>query len=123
MPWVAVGAILAALAIAAGAFGAHALSSRLDAHALALWETAARYLMYGALGTLAVGIYARQPQGSGWAADVAGWCLVVGAVIFSGTVGALALGSPRWFGAITPIGGLLLIAGFLIFAWSALRLG
>ena len=51
----------------------------------------------------------------------AGWSLLVGAVIFSGTVGLLALGGPRWLGAITPVGGTLLILGFALFAWSAIR--
>jgi uncharacterized membrane protein YgdD (TMEM256/DUF423 family) len=120
MPWIAIGALGAALAVAAGAFGAHALAARLDAHSLALWETAARYLMYGALGILALGLAARQSPGRGF--DAAGWCLVAGTVVFSGTVGALALGSPRWLGAVTPLGGLLLIAGFAVFGWAALRL-
>jgi uncharacterized membrane protein YgdD (TMEM256/DUF423 family) len=120
MPWIALGAFGAALAVAAGAFGAHALAGRLDAHALSLWETAARYLMYGALGLLALGLAARPAPPRGLAA--AGWCLLAGTLIFSGTVGALALGGPRWLGAVTPIGGLLLIAGFLLFGWAALRL-
>jgi uncharacterized membrane protein YgdD (TMEM256/DUF423 family) len=119
MPWIALGAFGAALAVAAGAFGAHALAARLDAHALALWETAARYLMYGALGILALGLAARQSPARGFGG--AGWCLLAGTLLFSGTVGALALGSPRWLGAITPLGGLLLIAGFLLFGWAALR--
>lgn len=120
MPWIALGAFGAALAVAAGAFGAHALAGRLDAHSLSLWETAARYLMYGALGLLAVGLASRPAPARGLAA--AGWCLLAGTLIFSGTVGLLALGGPRWLGAITPIGGLLLIAGFVLFGWAALRL-
>lgn len=119
MPWIAVGAFGAALAVVAGAFGAHALAGRLDAHALSLWETAARYLMYGALGILAVGLAARSSNRN---LAAAGWCLLSGTLIFSGTVAALALGGPRWLGAITPIGGLLLIAGFVLFGWVALRL-
>jgi len=119
MPWIALGAFGAALAVAAGAFGAHALAARLDAHSLSLWETAARYLMYRALGTLALGLAARQSPARGF--GPAGWCLVAGTLIFSGTVGMLALGGPRWLGAVTPIGGLLLIAGFLVFGWAALR--
>lgn len=116
--WIAAGAFLAALAIAAGAFGAHGLADRLEPRALELWETAARYLVYAAFGLIAVGL-AGDRLGRG--AAVAGWALAAGAVIFSGTVAALALGAPRWLGAITPIGGLLLIAGFLALAWSALR--
>ncbi len=119
MPWIAVGAFGAALAVIAGAFGAHALAARLDAHALSLWETAARYLMYGALGILAIGLAARSANRS---LAAAGWCLLSGTLIFSGTVASLALGGPRWLGAVTPIGGLLLIAGFVLFGWAALRL-
>ena len=116
--WTAAGALLAALAVAAGAFGAHALAARLDARALALWETAARYLMYCGLGLALLGLFARQAPPS-TALRAAGWCLLAGAVVFSGTVFALALGGPRWLGAVTPIGGTLLIAGFLLFAWAA----
>lgn len=116
--WVATGAFLAAVSIAAGAFGAHGLADRLEPRALELWETAARYLMYGAFGLIAVGL-AGERLGRG--AGLAGWALLAGAVIFSGTVAALALGAPGWLGAVTPIGGLLLIAGFLVFAWSVLR--
>jgi uncharacterized membrane protein YgdD (TMEM256/DUF423 family) len=117
--WVATGAVLAAAAIAAGAFGAHGLKARLTPEALALWETAARYLFYSALGLMIVGVAGERGLGRGTAA--AGACLLAGGLIFSGTVGALALGAPRWLGAVTPVGGLLLIAGFLVFAWSALR--
>ena len=118
--WVASGAVLCALSVAGGAFGAHALADRLDAHALQLWETAARYLMYGGLGVVLAGLAAaRWPDAAFPRAAAA---LLVGALIFAGTVAALALGAPRWLGAVTPIGGLLLILGFLLFAWSAWRL-
>ena len=116
--WIAAGAFLAAVAIAAGAFGAHGLADRLEPRALELWETAARYLIYAAFGLIAVGL-AGDRLGRG--AVVAGGSLAAGAVIFSGTMAALALGAPSWLGAITPIGGLLLIAGFLALAWSVLR--
>src|SRR5262249_56058589 len=100
MPWIALGAFGAALAVAAGAFGAHALAARLDAHSLALWETAARYLMYGALGILALGLAARQSPTRGF--GPAGWCLVAGTLIFSGTVGMLALGGPPRLAPLPP---------------------
>ena len=115
--FVAAGALYAALAVAAGAFGAHTLAGRLDPQSLGLWESAARYLMYGGLGLIACGVLERV-----WAERLlvaAGWCLAVGAVVFSGTVFVLALGGPRIFGAITPVGGLLLIAGFAAIAWAA----
>lgn len=117
--WVAAGAILCALAVGAGAFGAHALATRLDAHALQLWETAARYLVYGGFGVLLAGLAAaRWPEAGFGRAAVA---LLAGAVVFSLTVFVLALGGPRWLGAVTPLGGTLLIVGFLLFAWSAWR--
>lgn len=108
----AAGAALAALAIAAGAFGAHALEKRLDARALANWETAARYHMYAALAVMGLGLAAAH----GLRVVTPGWVLVAGAAVFSGTVYALALGSPRWFGAITPIGGTLMLVAL---AWAA----
>ncbi|HEX7185257.1 MAG TPA: DUF423 domain-containing protein [Thermoanaerobaculia bacterium] len=113
------GALLGAVSVIAGAFGAHALAARLEPRALELWETAARYLMYSALAMVLVGLFGR--QGAARGVDGAGWCLLAGSLIFSGTVAALALGGPRWLGAVTPIGGTLLIVGFLIFAWAALR--
>lgn len=117
--WVATGAALAAIAVVAGAFGAHGLRARLDAHHLELWETAARYLIYGGLGVLGVGLFALHGDRRGL--DAAAVCLVAGSVVFSGTVGALALGAPRWLGAVTPLGGLLLVLGFALLAWTAAR--
>lgn len=117
--WIFLGALLGAVSVIAGAFGAHALAARLEPRALELWETAARYLVYGALAMALVGLLGRQGVVRG--VDGAGWCLLLGSLIFSGTVAALALGGPRWLGAVTPIGGTLLILGFLIFAWAALK--
>jgi uncharacterized membrane protein YgdD (TMEM256/DUF423 family) len=117
--WIFLGALLGAFAVIAGAFGAHGLAARLDSRSLELWETAARYLMYGALSLVLVGLFAR--QGAARGVPGAGWFLLLGSLIFSGTLFGLALGGPRWLGAVTPIGGTFLIAGFLIFAWAALR--
>jgi uncharacterized membrane protein YgdD (TMEM256/DUF423 family) len=119
--WTAVGALLIALAVVAGAFGAHALAARLDARGLGLWETAVRYLVYSGLGLALLGVWARQARAEGGTARAAGWCLLTGAVVFSGTVFGLALGGPRWLGAVTPLGGTGLILGFLLFAWGAWR--
>jgi uncharacterized membrane protein YgdD (TMEM256/DUF423 family) len=118
--FLAIGALLAALSVLAGAFGAHGLEARLEPASLELWETAARYLMYSGLGLILVGLAAERWARSGF--EAAGWSLFIGALIFSGTVAALALGAPRWLGAVTPIGGVLMIAGFLLFAWTALKL-
>lgn len=118
MNWIFLGALGAALSVALGAFGAHGLASRLDARGLELWETAARYLMYGSIALVLVGLYG---QPGARRIDAAAWCLFLGSLIFSGTVAALALGGPRVLGAVTPIGGTLMIVGFLLFAWAALR--
>ena len=118
MNWIFLGAMGGALSVALGAFGAHGLASRLDARGLELWETAARYLMYGSIALVLVGLYG---QPGARRADAAGWCLFLGSLVFSGTVAALALGGPRILGAITPIGGTLMIVGFLLFAWATLR--
>lgn len=110
-PGAVFGAVLLAFAVAWGAFGAHALSGRLDTRGLELWETAARYLVIGGIGLLATALAARS-----WMRSLAAVLLGAGALLFAGTIGALALGGPRILGAITPLGGLGLIAGFLALA-------
>jgi len=116
--WLGIGAMNGLLGVAAGAFGAHFLKDRLNADLLITFETAARYQMYHALALLAVAvvIHAR-PSG---AASAAGWCLLLGIVLFSGSLYGLALGGWKWLGPITPIGGLLLMAGWLMLAVAAL---
>ena len=116
--WVGVGASVCALAVLAGAFGAHGLKARLDPGALELWETAARYFMYSGFGLIAVGLAG---QALGKPLTAAGGSLLIGSLVFSGTVAILALGGPRWLGAITPIGGLLMIVGFVLLALAAFR--
>ena len=110
--WIGAGAVVCAISILAGAFGAHGLRGRLDARALELWETAARYLMYGGLGIIAT-MLASRPAG-GRLFTLAAGTLLIGSLIFCGTVAILALGGPRWLGAITPIGGLLMIVSFVL---------
>ncbi len=118
--WIAGGALCCALAVLAGAFGAHGLKARLDADSLALWETAARYFMYAGLGIVLVGLAGLHQAKRGF--DAAALCLLIGSLIFSGTVAAIALGAPRWLGAVTPLGGASMIAGFALFGWTALKL-
>ena len=110
-------ALLGALAVAFGAFGAHALRGTLDPAALAIWQTAVSYLFWHVLAAFA----ALHAGDASKAARVAAALFLAGATVFSGTLFALALGSPRWFGAITPVGGTLLIAGWLAFAAHYLR--
>jgi len=107
-----IGALLGGLAVVAGAFGAHALKARLDPEQLEWWGTAAQYQLVHALAMLAVG--ALLPSRGG----AAGWCFLLGTLVFSGTLYGMALGAPRWWGAITPVGGTLLIAGWFLLAWS-----
>lgn len=102
------------LAVAAGAFGAHALRARLGTEMLAVWETAARYQMYHALALLAVAIGAARWPAGGWAP--AGWLFTVGIAIFCGSLYLLALTGTRWLGAITPIGGACFLAGWVMLA-------
>ena len=118
MNWLVVGLLMCAASVAAGAFGAHGLRSSLDAEHLALWETAARYLMYGGVVVSLLGLVGRVSTVD---LRVAGWLLFTGSLIFSGTVAVIAVGGPRWLGVVTPIGGTLLIVGILVFAWKMLE--
>lgn len=113
------GALFAFLAVAAGAFGAHALEGRLEPDRLETFELAARYQMYHGLALLAAAWVAQQWTGA--AAGAAGWLFVAGILIFCGTLYGLAFGAPRWFGAITPIGGLSFLAGWTALMIAALR--
>lgn len=117
--FVIAGALLAAVAVAAGAFGAHALAARLTPERLATWETAARYHMYHALALVLLGAVGAR-WASPWVA-AAGWLFLAGIAIFGGTVYALALGAPRWLGAVTPIGGLAFIIGWIVLAVGVAR--
>lgn len=117
----ALGAASAALAVAAGAFGAHALKSRLEPDLLAVFDTGARYQMFHALALLATAwASARWP---GRATLAAGWLFVAGTLLFSGSLMLLALTGIRALGAITPFGGLAFIAGWVLLAWATLRPG
>ena len=113
------GSVSGALAVAAGAFGAHALRGRLEPRALEIYEVAARYQTYHALALLAVAVAASRWPGA--APHAAGWCFVAGTLIFSGSLYAMSLGAPRWLGAITPIGGVAFIAGWIALAITAWR--
>jgi len=120
MTWLALSLWLAALSIAAGAFGAHGLRDRLQPTDLELWETAARYLMYGALS---LGLLGLGEHLSGRSLRTPALLLVAGAGIFAGTVAALALGGPRWLGAITPIGGAAMIVALALGGWLVATAG
>lgn len=114
----AIGAIYGFLGVAAGAFGAHALRTRVTADLLETFETGVRYQMYHALALLVVAVaYGRwtTPQ-----AVWAGWLFVIGTAVFSGSLYVLALSGTRWWGAVTPIGGVCLLAGWGALLWGVI---
>ncbi len=118
--FLAAGAISGGLAVAAGAFGAHALRVRLAADLLAVWKTGAEYQLAHALALLATGLLAARAPGAATAA--AGWLFLAGTLLFSGSLYALALTGIRGLGAVTPIGGVAFLGGWAALAWAALRL-
>ena len=109
-------ALLGALAVALGAFGAHGLKGRLSPDALAWWHTAATYHLIHALAMLAVGLAV--PHLPRRSLALAGWLFGLGVAIFSGSLYTMALTEVRWLGAITPLGGLAFIAAWLLTAFS-----
>jgi uncharacterized membrane protein YgdD (TMEM256/DUF423 family) len=117
--FLALGAASAAISVAAGAFGAHALKARLSPELLAIFETGARYEMYHALGIVAAGWAAGRFGGA--APAWAGWLFALGTLLFSGSLYALALTGVRALGAVTPFGGVAFIAGWIALAVSAMR--
>ena len=118
--FLSLGAIFGLLGVAAGAFGAHVLRGRLTPDDLQIFETAVRYQMYHALALLAVGLFSIRFASA--SATAAGWCFLAGIVIFSGSLYLLVLSGARWWGAVTPIGGVGFLAGWLFLLWAALRL-
>lgn len=109
-------AIVAMLAVALGAFGAHGLEGKVDARALGWWETATFYLLTHAVAVLAVGL-----SGKGGLFASGAIVLLCGALLFAATLYAMTLGAPRWLGAVTPLGGLVMIAGWGMLAFAAMR--
>ncbi|MEN8625198.1 DUF423 domain-containing protein [Psychrobacter proteolyticus] len=116
--WIGIAAVNMAIAVALGAFGAHGLEGRVSIQQLEWWHTATLYLFVHALGLLLVGLLIRLK----YITQTTAWLLQIGIIIFAGSLYAMTLGAPRWFGAITPIGGVLMIAGWLWLATSAFRL-
>lgn len=110
-------AINMAIAVALGAFGAHGLKATATAQQLAWWQTATLYLFIHGLGLMLVAILIRLQ----YATQTVAWLLQLGIVIFAGTLYAMTLGAPRWLGAVTPIGGSLMILGWVWLAVVATR--
>jgi len=118
--FLAVGGIAALLAVALGAFGAHALKTRVPPEMLAVWHTGVEYHLFHALGLLAVGIVAiRLPDSAPlkWS----GWLMLAGIVLFSGSLYALALSGERWLGAVAPVGGIAFLAAWALFIAAVVK--
>ncbi|OGG44237.1 MAG: hypothetical protein A3F84_09580 [Candidatus Handelsmanbacteria bacterium RIFCSPLOWO2_12_FULL_64_10] len=113
------GALSAFLAVAAGAFGAHALKTRLSPDLFNTFEVGARYHMYHALALFAVAWAAARWPGP--AVSASGYLFLAGTVLFSGSLYALSLTGVRWLGAVTPLGGLAFLAGWACLAWGVWR--
>ncbi len=107
------------LAVSIGAFAAHALKSRLSADMLATFQTAVQYQMYHALALFGVGLLGLHYSSS--ALRSSGYLFLVGIVLFSGSLYTLSLSGIRWFGAITPFGGVAFLLGWALLAWSVYK--
>jgi uncharacterized membrane protein YgdD (TMEM256/DUF423 family) len=119
--WPVTGAFLLALAVVFGAFGAHGLRGRLDAYSMSVYEKAVFYHFIHGLGLLIVSFLPKTGTFSESAASVVCWLLLIGILIFSGSLYLLAITGTRWLGAITPLGGLSFIVGWLVLAWYLMR--
>ncbi|MGG0671069.1 DUF423 domain-containing protein [Lederbergia citrisecunda] len=118
------GAVNAALAVALGAFGAHALKERLSERYLAIWETAVQYQMFHAIGLIAIGILMSASLfGQSTTLTWAGYLLLAGIIIFSGSLYILSLSGIGILGAITPIGGVAFIVGWILLIIAAVKFG
>jgi uncharacterized membrane protein YgdD (TMEM256/DUF423 family) len=115
-PFGYLGAVFAGLSVAAGAFGAHSLKGIISVDMLMAFETAVRYQMYHAFALLVVSsMLTHVPERN---LRVVGWCFVAGIILFSGSLYVVALTSTRWAGAITPLGGVAFLAGWITLAWN-----
>lgn len=119
--WLVLGALLGGLGVIIGALGAHGLKDKLvELGREADYETAVRYQMYHAIALVAVGLLGA--QGRTVSLQVAGWCFLLGVLIFSGLLYALIFTGQRWLGAIVPIGGTLMIVGWFSLAFAGWKL-
>ena len=117
--WIGLGALFAAIGVGLGAFGAHALKTRLSAEDLAIFEVAVRYQIYHSLALIGVGAVSSRIDST--LIKVAGWAFVLGILVFSGSLYALVGSGVRVLGAVTPIGGVAFIIGWLLLAIAAFK--
>ena len=115
--FILLGSFFAGTAVAAGAFGAHALKEVLDTSRLAVFDTATRYQMFHAFGIFFVAWAMERYPGRGL--EWAGWLFTIGILLFAGSLYGLSLAGVRGLGAVTPIGGLALIAGWVVLGWNS----
>ncbi len=108
------GGINAALVVMLGAFGAHGLKAKLTAEMLAVYQTGVHYHLFHALGLLAIGIVATQIADSVWL-KWSGWLMLLGIILFSGSLYVLSVSGLRWLGMVTPFGGVAFIAAWIVF--------
>lgn len=118
--FLAFGSFSALVAVALGAFGAHALKTRLSPDLLAIWHTGVQYHVYHSLGLAIVGLTFFHLPGS-IALRASGWLMAAGIVLFSGSLYALALSGQKWFGAVAPVGGTAFLLAWGALAWAVLR--
>jgi uncharacterized membrane protein YgdD (TMEM256/DUF423 family) len=116
--WFAAGSILSAVGIGAGAFGAHALKGKLSPEDLVIFDTASRYLSMQSIGLLAIALLMSRIDST--SLKISAFAMIFGILIFSGSLFALIGTGQRWLGAITPIGGSLMIVAWLMAAWAAI---
>jgi uncharacterized membrane protein YgdD (TMEM256/DUF423 family) len=121
MNWSLTGAVLLALAVILGAFGAHGLQNRLDDYSRGVYEKAVFYHFLHAMGILVVAVLARTSTFPAEAADTVCWFLLAGILLFSGSLYLLAVSGNKALGIITPLGGLAFIIGWLWLAWHLRR--
>ena len=121
MNWTAVGSVLMAAGVAAGAFGAHGLRAKLDAYSMSVYEKAVFYHFVHALGILLIAILVRTNTITSSGANRTAGLLLLGIFVFSGSLYALSVTGVRMLGAITPIGGVAFIAGWVLLAFEAGR--
>jgi uncharacterized membrane protein YgdD (TMEM256/DUF423 family) len=117
--WIGIGALMAALSVGLGAFGAHALKGTLNEQQSQLFRTAFEYHLIHSLALLAVGLFASRINSG--LIQMTGWLFCAGIILFSGSLYLMAIGLPRSLGFITPLGGLAFIAAWIIFAFQAFK--